>query len=88
MGLNVQTFINDFLEADNSTIIPELFKEKLMQIACKSAVKGKDDLDRTEIDALLDAFDNEVTEFFCPHGRPIVIKITQRDIEKWFKRIV
>ena len=43
----------------------------------------------------MDTFVNETiygkdtTEvLLCPHGRPIVVEVTQKQIEKWFKRIV
>ncbi|MBQ8881951.1 MAG: hypothetical protein IJY70_00965, partial [Clostridia bacterium] len=88
VGINVQSFISDFLSEQNGAFIPDLFNKKLMQTACKSAIKGEDDLSKDEIEALLTAFENEITEFFCPHGRPIVIKLSRREIEKWFKRIV
>ena len=88
ISINAQTFISDFISEQNGRFIPETFKHKLMQTACKSAIKGEDDLSQCEIDALLDAFDAETTEYFCPHGRPIVIKLTRREIEKCFKRIV
>lgn len=29
---------------------------------------------------------NDLNVLLCPHGRPIVIKITKYDVEKWFKR--
>ena len=59
-----------------------------MQMACKSAIKGGDDLSKDEIKILLkDMGDNNVV-LFCPHGRPVLVRITKKEIEKWFKRIV
>ncbi len=87
-GLNTRTFITDFLSSNNGPMIPQVFKEKLMQSACKAAVKGEDDLSQSEIDKLLETMNAETTELFCPHGRPIVIKLSRHEIEKWFKRIV
>jgi DNA mismatch repair protein MutL len=63
--------------------------EKLMQRACKSAIKGGDVLNNAQIGALLKSFkDSENKPLQCPHGRPTVIKFSKTDFEKWFKRIV
>ena len=64
----------------------EFIKEKLMQAACKSAIKGEDDLSQSEIDALLDQMRKSESTKFCPHGRPTVIKFSKYDLEKLFKR--
>lgn len=66
----------------------ELVKENLMQMACKSAVKGGDDLSEQEVNKLLLEMSKENIVLFCPHGRPVVVRITKTEIEKWFKRIV
>lgn len=91
VGLNAQSFVCDFLQElphDKTKILPTSFKEMLMQSACKAATKGEDDLSDGEIKELLSQIAKETTELFCPHGRPIAITLTRREIEKWFKRIV
>lgn len=91
VGLNAQSFVCDFLQElphDKTKILPTSFKETLMQSACKAATKGEDDLSDGEIKELLTQMAKETTELFCPHGRPIAITLTRREIEKWFKRIV
>lgn len=66
----------------------ELIKDSLMQMACKSAVKGGDDLSQNEIEKLILEMSSKGIVLFCPHGRPVVVRITKSEIEKWFKRIV
>lgn len=66
----------------------EIIKEKFMQIACKSAVKGGDDLKDMEIKSLLNDLKNSTKVLLCPHGRPIIVEVSKNQIEKWFKRIV
>ena len=44
-------------------------------------------LSDNEIKALLDMLKGDLT-LKCPHGRPIAVKITRTEIDKWFKRIV
>ena len=66
----------------------ELIKDSLMQMACKSAVKGGDDLSKNEINKLLLEMSSQNITLFCPHGRPVVVRITKNEVEKWFKRIV
>ncbi len=66
----------------------ELIKDTLMQMACKSAIKGGDDLSKQEIDLLLHEMSEKGMVLFCPHGRPVVVRVTKNEIEKWFKRII
>lgn len=89
IGFNAQSFINDFLSANKDTkLLPDAFNNVLMQTACKSAIKGEDDLSQSEINILVEQIFSQISELFCPHGRPIAVKLSKKEIEKWFKRIV
>ena len=88
--INLQNFFNDILsEIDGlkTITINDLLLEKLMQKACKAAIKAGDKLSELEIKTLKDALQDNLG-LKCPHGRPIAIKITRTEIDKWFKRIV
>ena len=90
-GIDFDKFFSMFLaEKLNKSKITEaeLVKESLMQMACKSAIKGGDDLSKDEIDRLLKEMQEQKVTLFCPHGRPVIVRITKNEIEKWFKRIV
>lgn len=76
---NLNTFINKPLD---------FIKDDLCQKACKSSVKAGNKLTNDEIKFLIDSLADNKSTLLCPHGRPIIVKITQTDIEKWFKRIV
>ena len=57
-------------------------------LACKKSIKANEYHDSVEIEYLLDDLRNTSNPFTCPHGRPIIIKFSKYEIEKWFKRIV
>ena len=88
-NINLKEFFDDLLYDDSfkRETIPLTLKEKLMQKACKHAIKGGDALTRSEIDALMAKLKGNFG-MKCPHGRPIAVKISKNEIEKWFKRIV
>lgn len=84
-------YLHDALEqltAEGSTSTKELRRERIIQSACKHAVKAGEPLDRKEIQNLLEAFEHEGIPMTCPHGRPVMIKLTKREIEKLFKRVL
>lgn len=56
--------------------------------ACKSAIKGNDELNMNEMIKLVEDLRYIDDPFHCPHGRPVIIKFTNTDIDKKFKRIV
>lgn len=66
----------------------ELVKERLMQTACKHAIKGGEAITKEEIKDLLELFLNGEVPLTCPHGRPVIVRITKSELEKMFRRIV
>lgn len=62
-------------------------RAEIMQMACKSAVKGGDTLSDSEIEALIREMLETGAPPTCPHGRPVVKALSRRDLEKMFKRI-
>lgn len=56
-------------------------------LACKKSVKANDYLSKIEIDYLLEDLEKCEKPFTCPHGRPVIIKFSKYEIEKWFKRV-
>ncbi len=67
--------------------IYEFQKETIMMMSCKSAVKANDKLTEVEAREIIDKVLADETLLKCPHGRPTLIKLTKKDIEKMFKRI-
>jgi DNA mismatch repair protein MutL len=57
-------------------------------LACKAAVKAHDRLEPREMDQLLNDLLVLDDPYHCPHGRPIIIRISRHELEKQFKRIV
>jgi len=57
-------------------------------MACKRSIKGNEYHTSLEIEYLIEELAKCDNPFTCPHGRPVIVKITKADVEKWFKRIV
>ncbi len=87
--LDVKEFIDDVLSdmSLRQTDVPDLIRETLAMKACKAAIKAGKVLSDVEMKALLDKLKDNMG-LRCPHGRPVAIKITRNEIDKWFKRIV
>ncbi|MBS6564597.1 MAG: DNA mismatch repair endonuclease MutL [Clostridiales bacterium] len=76
----------DGTELVKSPKASDILREKLMQTACKHAIKGGDRLNDEEIKQLMVLIRSEEVPLSCPHGRPILIKLTKRELENKFKR--
>lgn len=60
----------------------------LHSIACRAAVKAGDRTSPQELMALAEKILSRQVPPFCPHGRPCVLKLTRKELEKQFGRIV
>ena len=88
--IDLGVFFNDILgdiSGFRSIKLEDLLKDKLATAACKAAIKGGMDLTQEEIDALFKLIDGDMG-LKCPHGRPVVTRLTKTELEKMFKRIV
>lgn len=66
----------------------EVKYNNIATMACKAAVKGNDRLSMEEMESLVEKLRFINDPFHCPHGRPTIIKMTNYEMEKKFKRIV
>ncbi len=90
MQIDLNSFVHDILghiTLYRGIKLDALLQEKLAMAACKAAVKGGMDLTQEEVDTLLVLMDGNMG-LKCPHGRPVVVKMTRTELEKKFKRIV
>ena len=90
-GINQQDlFIElfDSLDEGSSRLNLEVITDKLASMACKAAVKGNQKMSFQEMDSLMDQLLELENPYQCPHGRPTIISMTKRELEKKFKRIV
>ena len=80
--------IDDLADGINTSMTPELIDEKVASMSCKAAVKGNSRLSAQEVDELIAELLTLDNPYHCPHGRPTIIAMTRKELEKKFKRIV
>ena len=61
--------------------------EILHTVACKAAIKAGWDTDKKELQKLVEAVLSGQVKY-CPHGRPVSVRLTRKELDKQFKRIV
>ena len=66
----------------------EVKYNKIATLACKAAVKANDYLTDEEMKKLINDLRYIEDPFHCPHGRPVIIKFSNYDLDKKFRRIV
>jgi len=84
---SVNSIINQ-LDNYEAIDLKKLRNDLAKDVACKSAIKANHQLSINEINHLMKELYETKNPYTCPHGRPVLIKLTNYDIEKMFKRIV
>lgn len=80
--------LDSLVEGVHSSIAPDMIAEKVASMSCKAAVKGNSRLAAAEVEVLIGELLQLDNPYHCPHGRPTIIAMTKRELEKKFKRIV
>ena len=69
-------------------LAPDIIDEKIASMSCKAAVKGNMRLSARDVETLIGELLKLENPYHCPHGRPTIIAMSRRELEKKFKRIV
>jgi DNA mismatch repair protein MutL len=82
------TEILDGIERENAAISIDTLQAKIAaSTACHAAIKVNMPLDQTKMEWLLEALAKTDCPMSCPHGRPVVLRYSIKEIEKAFHRI-
>ncbi|SIS89273.1 DNA mismatch repair protein MutL [Alicyclobacillus vulcanalis] len=90
-GLDYASLLRDALQdlasLGQTTAVRDIM-HRLATRACKSAIKAHDSLTMPEMEALCRRLARARDPYHCPHGRPIFLRMSERDLAKSFRRIV
>ena len=78
--------LEEFAESLRTGRSPDEKREALLHtMACKAAIKGGWVSDPAELRVLVDRVQSGEIKY-CPHGRPVAVKLTKYELEKMFRR--
>ncbi|MCT4396408.1 DNA mismatch repair endonuclease MutL [Periweissella beninensis] len=77
----------DWLLRDGNIDLTKFREKAAIMMSCKRAIKANTHLDDAQAIALIEKLKSTKNPFNCPHGRPVVVTLSLKDMEKMFKRI-
>ena len=83
---DINKLIHIIIKKDEANF-EKTYEDLAIMMACKSSIKANQYLNHGDVNVLLNDLNECENPFTCPHGRPIINKITKYEIEKLFKRV-
>lgn len=83
----VRALAEDLEGLDRGARVDEALRRIAATTACHAAVKANDRLTPEKMMHILDELRRTAYSTVCPHGRPVVLRLTRRELEKNFQRI-
>jgi DNA mismatch repair protein MutL len=82
----LRTVLDELEEHGRSDVLKKRDELLLATMACHAATRAGDALDESRARALLAALDDVSLSPYCPHGRPVLWRLDQNEIERRFHR--
>lgn len=83
----LRSLADDLEHLDRGTVADQALKLIAATMACHSAVRAHDPLTLEKIAHILDELRATAYSTVCPHGRPVMFRLSRRELEKRFERI-
>jgi DNA mismatch repair protein MutL len=83
----IRALAEDLEGLDRGATVDEAIKRIAATMACHAAVKANYPLTQEKMAHILDELRRTAYSTICPHGRPVMLRLTRREVEKNFQRI-
>ncbi|HSL21422.1 MAG TPA: DNA mismatch repair endonuclease MutL [Vicinamibacterales bacterium] len=83
----IRALADDLEGLDRGSRVEDALRRIAATTACHAAVKANYPLTREKMQFLLDELRRTAYSTVCPHGRPVVLRLTRREIERNFQRM-
>ena len=85
---DIVTELSQNFAAHRHDPLPEILDDMYHTMACRGAIKANDITGTEELRSLVSQILVDERIRYCPHGRPVMFKLTKKELEKQFRRIV
>jgi DNA mismatch repair protein MutL len=83
----IRALAEDLDGLDRGTVVTDALRRLAATIACHAAVKANYPLTHQKMAHILDELRRTSYSTVCPHGRPVMLRLTKREVERNFQRI-
>jgi DNA mismatch repair protein MutL len=83
----IRAIADDLEQLDRGAPVEAALRRIAATMACHAAVKANDRLTPEKMVHILDELRRTAFSTVCPHGRPVMLRLTRREVEKNFQRI-
>jgi DNA mismatch repair protein MutL len=83
----IRAMAEDLERVDRASKVDEALKRIAATMACHAAVKANYPLTTEKMTHILEELRQTAYSTICPHGRPVMLRLTRREVEKNFQRI-
>ena len=83
----LRALADDLEHIDRGLVAEQALKQIAATMACHTAVRAHDPLTREKMTHILDELRATAYSTVCPHGRPVMFRLSRRDLERRFERI-
>jgi DNA mismatch repair protein MutL len=83
----LRALAEDLEHLDRAARVDDAIKRVAATMACHAAVKANDPLTIEKMTHILEELRQTAYSTICPHGRPVMLRLTRREVEKNFQRI-
>lgn len=85
-GKLFRRFLDECISKSDLPSKQRLLEEWIFLLACRSSIKGKENLTLPEMEELIQRLGKTANPLTCPHGRPIIVEVSGKELEKRFSR--